>query len=183
MPYLRLHSPDVPIEQKRVIAQKLVDITLRTFHLRPEERNRITIQFIPTRQVNGVDGPQLAIPHGGDFMLEVMAHHLTEAKKRAFAEEAAATLAPLLPTKARSRIASLLGIKAYRQRQITLQFDELSTAISDPFVVDPELRAAWSAPLPTRSREPAGAAGQAEGSCEGAERDPRGHKIRRWAVS
>ncbi len=183
MPYLRLHSPDVPIEQKRVIAQKLVEITLRTFHLRPEERNRITIQFVPTGQVSGVDGSELAIQHSGDFMLEVMAHHLTEAKKRAFAEEAAATLAPLLPTKARSRIASLLGIKAYRHRQIALQFDELSTAISDPFVVDPEPRAAWSAPLPTRSREPAGPAGQAEGSCEGAERDPRGHKIRRWAES
>jgi hypothetical protein len=31
MPYLRLYSRDVSIEQKRVIAQKLIEVTLRTF--------------------------------------------------------------------------------------------------------------------------------------------------------
>src|ERR1039457_396983 len=93
MPYLRLYSRDVPIKQKRVIAQKLIEVTLRSFHLRPEERNRITIQFIPPPQMSGVDGPQPAIPRGRDFMLEVMAHHLTEAKKRAFGNEVAAMLA------------------------------------------------------------------------------------------
>ncbi len=142
MPYLRLYSRDVAIEQKGIIARKLIEITLRTFHLRPEERNRITIQFIPPPQVSGVDGSQPAIPRGADFMLEVMAHHLTEAKKEAFAEETAAMLSPLLPTKARSRIAHLLGIKADPPRQIALQFDELSSAISDPLVADPERRAA-----------------------------------------
>ena len=45
MPYLRVYSQAVPIEQKRVIAEKLIEITLRTFHLRAQERNRITIQF------------------------------------------------------------------------------------------------------------------------------------------
>ncbi len=75
-------------------------------------------------------------------MLEVMAHHLTEAKERAFAEEAGAMLAQLLSTKASSRIARLLRIKADSTRQIALQFDELSRSISDPFVVDSERRAA-----------------------------------------
>jgi hypothetical protein len=28
MPYLRLHLPEVPIEQRRVIAQKLIEITM-----------------------------------------------------------------------------------------------------------------------------------------------------------
>jgi len=136
MPYLRLYSRNVPIEQKRVIGQKLMEITLHTFHLRPEERNRTTIQFIPPPQVSGADGSQLAIPRGADFMLEVMAHHMSDAKKRAFAEEAATMLAPLLPAKARSRIARLLGIKASPAPQIALQFDELSPAISDPVVID-----------------------------------------------
>ena len=136
MPYLRLYSRNVAIEQKPVIGQKLIEITLHTFHLRPEERNRITIQFIPPPQVSGVDGSQLAIPRGADFMLEVIAHHLTDAEKRAFAEEAAAMLAQLLPTKARSRIARLLGIKADPAPQIALQFDELSPGISDPVVMD-----------------------------------------------
>ncbi|MGO9518826.1 MAG: hypothetical protein ACLPND_17470 [Candidatus Korobacteraceae bacterium] len=143
MPYLRLYSRNVPIEQKRVIGQKLIEITLHTFHLRPEERNRTTIQFIPPPQVSGAGGAELAIPRGADFMLEVMAHHITDAEKTAFAEEAATMLAPLLPAKARSPIARLLGIKASRAPQIALQFDELSPAISDPVVMDDtELRAA-----------------------------------------
>ena len=136
MPYLRLYSRKVPIEQKRVIGQKLIEITLHTFHLRPEARNRTSIQFIPPSQVNGVDSSQLAIPRGADFMLEVMAHHPTEAEKRAFAEEAAPMLAQFLPTKARSRFARLLGMKASPVPKIALQFDELSPGISDPVVVD-----------------------------------------------
>ena len=142
MPYLRLYSRDVAIEQKRLIAQKLIEITLRTFHLRPEERYRITIQFIAPPQMSGVDGSQAAIPHGANFLLEVMAHYLTEANKRAFAEEATAMLGQLLPTKPSRRIARLLGIKANPVRQIALQFAELSPAISDPWVVDSERRAA-----------------------------------------
>ena len=142
MPYLRLYSRDVAIEQKRLIAQKLIEITLRTLHLRPEERYQITIQFIAAPQRSGVDGSQAAIPHGANLLLEVMAHHLTEANKRAFADEAAAMLDQFLPTKASRRIARALGIKANPVRQIALQFDELSPAISDPFVADPERQAA-----------------------------------------
>jgi len=142
MPYLRLYSREVSIEQKRVIAQSLIEITLRTFHLRPEECNQITIQFIPPPQVSGVDGSQPAIPLGADFMLEVMAHHLTEAKERAFAKEAAAIIVPLVPLQPRRLIARLLGVKTDPRQQIALQFTELSPAISDPFVVDPDRRAA-----------------------------------------
>jgi hypothetical protein len=142
MPYLRLYSRDLPIEQKRVIAQKLIEITLRTFHLRTEERNRITIQFIPPPQVRGANRFHLPIPRSGDFMLEVIAHRLTEAKERAFGEEAAAMLAQFLPTKASGRVARLLGIKADPPRQIAIQFAELNPAISDPLIVDPEGRAA-----------------------------------------
>lgn len=131
MPYVRLYSRDVPIDQKHVIAQKLTEITLRTFHLRAEERNRIVIQFIPLPE----PGFQPAIPRNADLTLEVNAHDLTEAKKRAFAEEAAPMLAHSLPV-TRSRIARLLGIKAAACRQVALQFNELSSAISDPFVAD-----------------------------------------------
>jgi hypothetical protein len=45
MPYLPLYSLDVAIE-KRLIAQKLIEITHRSLHLRPEERYRIPIHFI-----------------------------------------------------------------------------------------------------------------------------------------
>ncbi len=142
MPYLRIYSRDVPIEQKRIIAQKLIETTLHTLQLRPEERDQITVQFIPPPQMSGVDDQQLVIPSGADFMLEVMAHNLTDAKKRAFREEAATILAALLPTKTRGRIARLLGIRADATHQVALQFAELGPAISDPFVADPRQQAA-----------------------------------------
>ncbi len=142
MPYLRLYSRDIQIEQKRAIAQKLIDITMRTLRLRPDERNRITVQFIPPPEMTADDGYQSAIPTNADFMLEVMAHHLTEAKKKAFGDEVATKLAQLLPTKAKGRIARLLGIKADPARQVALQFEELSPAMSDPFVTESERRAA-----------------------------------------
>jgi hypothetical protein len=141
MPYLRLYARELPIEQKRVIAQKLIEITLRTFKLRANQRYQTSIQFI-TRQVSGVDGLLAAVPRGADFTLEVIGHNLTEEKKKAFAEEANAMLTPMAPVRLGSRIARLLGIKANSRRQIALQFKELSPAVSDPFVVDSQQVAA-----------------------------------------
>ena len=142
MPFLRLYSRDLPIEQKRVIAQKLIEITLLAFRLRADERYQTSIQFIALPQVCGVDGVQPSSPRDAGFSLEVLGHRLTEEKKRAFAEEAIATLAHLVPVKPRGRIASLLGIQARTPRQVALQFHELSPAISDPFVFDAEARVA-----------------------------------------
>ena len=85
-----------------------------------------------------MDGFRSAIPPDADFTLEVLGHDLTEKKKRAFAEEAPAVPTHLMPGKPWSRIARLLGIKADTPPQIALQFQELSPAISDPFVMDPE---------------------------------------------
>src|ERR1019366_6040040 len=124
MPYLRLYARDLLIEQKRVIAQKLIEITLRTFHLRADQRYRTSIQFITRSQA--VNGPKPAIPRDADFTLEVIGHNLTEEKKRAFAEEAAAMLTPMAPVRLGSRIARMLGIKANLRQKICLQFNELS---------------------------------------------------------
>src|ERR1035438_34207 len=106
MPYLRLYARDLPIEQKRVIAQKLIEITLQTFKLGANQRYQTSIQFI-TRLVSGVDGLGAAIPHGADVTLKVIGHNLTEEKKRAFAEEAAAMLTPMAPVRLGSRIARM----------------------------------------------------------------------------
>ena len=142
MPYLRLYSRDLPLGQKRVIAQKLIEITLRTFHLRADQRYRTSVQFITLPQGSAVDDIQLSIPGDVDFTLEVLGHSLTEEKKRAFAKEAPAMLNHLVPVKPWKRIASLLGIKADTRKQIALQFHELSPAISDPFVVHSKRRVA-----------------------------------------
>ena len=141
MPYLRLYARDLPIEQKHVIAQKLIEITLRTFKLGANQRYQTSIQFI-TRLVSGVDGLGAAIPHGADVTLKVIGHNLTEEKKRAFAEEAAAMLTPMAPVRLGSRIARMLGIKANLRQKICLQFNELSPAVSDPFIVDSQRLAA-----------------------------------------
>ncbi len=141
MPYLRLYAQELPIEQKRVIAQRLIEITLRAFKLHANQRYQTSIQFI-TRQGSGVGGLRSLIPRGAYFTLEVIAHNLTEEKKWAFAEEATAMLTPMASVRLGTRIARLLGLMANSSRQIALQFNELSPAISDPFVVDWQERAA-----------------------------------------
>jgi len=135
MPYLRLYSRPLPIEQKRVIAEKLIEITLRSFRLGAAERYQTSIQFITLPHVRGVDGLQPSILRDADFILEVLAHGLTEDKKRAFAEEAPAMLTHLVPVKPWSRIARVFGIKWASPNRMLIQFHELSPAISDPFVV------------------------------------------------
>ena len=125
MPYLRLYSPDVPLEQKRLLAQKLIEITLRAFNLRAEDRHRINIQFISLPPLAGV-GLEPVILHDTDFFLEVNDHGLTEEKKRAFAEEVTSILPQALAAKPPSRFARLLRIKANASRQVGLQFNELN---------------------------------------------------------
>ncbi len=142
MPYLRLYSPEIPVDRKVPIAQKLIEITLQTFHLRAEERNRITIQFISLSKGDSPNRVQASIPPGADVMFEVMGHDLTETRKREFAEEATAVLTHLMPLKSRSRIARLLGIKAHATRKIAFQFAELSPAVSEPFVLHSDSLAA-----------------------------------------
>lgn len=134
MPYLRVYSRGLPIEKKRVIAQKLMEITLRTFQLPPEQRNRMTVQFVSESQTDGLDGQPL-VPRGADFKLEVLIHHPTESGKRAFGKEVASTFADLArPTRWR-RISSKLGLSSASTPRIVFQFNELSPAVSDPFVV------------------------------------------------
>ena len=142
MPYLRLYARELPTEQRRVIAQKLIEITLRTLQLRADQRYQTSIQFITQSHLSGIDEPPGPAPSEGDFTLEVIGRNLTEEKKRAFSEEAAALLAHIAPAKPGNRITRLLGIKSKRPQQIRLQFNELNPAVSDPFVLDPQQYAA-----------------------------------------
>ena len=79
MPYLRLNLRDLGLEQKRVLAQKLIEITLRAFHLRADQRYRTSIQFITLPRMCGVDDSQPNIPSDADFTLEVIG--MTRRKK------------------------------------------------------------------------------------------------------
>lgn len=134
MPYLRLYARELPIEKKRLIALELIEITLRTFKLRADQRYQTSIQFVTQPQVWGEE-QQVEIPRGIDFVLEVSGHDLTEEKKGAFAREAAAMLRHVAPMRLRNRLARVLGTKAYSSQQVAVQFNELSPATSDPFIV------------------------------------------------
>jgi hypothetical protein len=142
MPYLRLYAPDLPIEQKRVISQKLIEITLRAFKLRANQRYQTSVQFVTQPQVSRVHGLKTTIPRDADLTLEVLSHDLTEEKKKAFVKEATAMLTHLVPVRPWSRVVRLLGMKADSPQQVALQFHELSSAVSDPFVANPQRRAA-----------------------------------------
>ena len=142
MPYLRLHLPELPIERKRVIAQKLIEITMHAFRLLPQERYQVSIQFISEPKSNPGNHFGPLSKRDADCIFEVMGHDLTEEKKRAFAEETATLLAGLLPSKSRMGIVRLLGVKPDVSGQIAFQFGELSPAVSEPFVVHPGTQAA-----------------------------------------
>jgi len=145
MPYLRLYSQDLPIDQKRVIAQKLIEITLRSLHLRPDQRNQITIQFL-RRPSGPSEGTLLRFlrttPTSADVTLEVIGHNLTESVRKVFAEEADSMLAHLLPANRGNRIAHLLSLKRDKPSRLALQFSELNPAVSEPFLATPE---SWAA--------------------------------------
>ncbi len=124
MPYLRLYSSDLPIAQKRVLAQRLIEITLRAFHLRAEDRHRVTVQFVPLPELCAVPGLRAKLPPGADSTLEVNGHDLTEEKIREFAQEAVPVLKASLSGKPKGRIARMLH-RANAAQQIAVQFHEL----------------------------------------------------------
>jgi len=139
MPYLRVYSRGLSIEQKRIIAQRLMEITLHTFRLPPEQRSRMTVQFVTESQLDTFDG-HAVIPRDAAFKLELIIHHLTESRKRAFGEEAASIFARLARPTPWERITRMLGVSS--ARRVVFQFNELSPAVSDPFVVDQDRLAA-----------------------------------------
>jgi phenylpyruvate tautomerase PptA (4-oxalocrotonate tautomerase family) len=123
LPYLRLYCSELPIAQKRVIARKLIDITLRTFALRREDRGRMIVQFEGIWKANKANEWQ-SVSQKDDCILEVNAEGLTAEKKKAFAEEVTPMLARSLQREPESRLARFLGFKAEPTRQIAIQFND-----------------------------------------------------------
>ncbi len=123
MPYLRLYCSDIPIAQKRVMARNLIDITLRTFALRREDRARMIVQFQELWKANSAHESQ-PVSQQDDCILEVNADGLTDEKKKAFAEEVTPMLGRSLHREPESRLARFLGFKAEPTREIAIQFNE-----------------------------------------------------------
>lgn len=115
MPYLRVYSRGLPIQQKRTMAQKLTEVTLRTFQLPPEQRNRMIVQFVTESQLDRLDG-HAPLASDVDFKLEVIIHHPTESKKRAFGKEVVNIFADLTRPTLWERISRAVNIKAVSTR-------------------------------------------------------------------
>jgi hypothetical protein len=125
MPYLRLYSSEMTIRQKRLLAQRLTDITLRTLQLRSDQKSLITIQFVPFPEAAA--HPEFApeIPSSADVAVEVVGHNLTANKRKAFTEEVSAALTGVVPAKRTGWIDRLLRREVNAAKQIALQFNEL----------------------------------------------------------
>ena len=120
MPYIRLYSREVPLETKRLIARELIKMTLDAFQLRPEERDRITVQFVPPAEDRDFSSRNA-------LKVEVSATPLTPKGISAFV--AAAT--PMLKQavgKPAGVLASMVECRADSSRQIAFQFNQLSGA-------------------------------------------------------
>ncbi|HUI82775.1 MAG TPA: hypothetical protein VL240_01045 [Candidatus Binatia bacterium] len=113
----------MPLEEKRLIAEKLISITLCTFNLCPEERSRITIQFVP-RKRSFPAGDPLHTSKPSDVLLEVSDRDLTVEKVTAFVNAAAPMLSHSAALSRRSRIARMLGLPVDASSQIAFQFRE-----------------------------------------------------------
>jgi phenylpyruvate tautomerase PptA (4-oxalocrotonate tautomerase family) len=125
MPYLRLYSNEMTIQEKRRLAQRLTDITLRTLQLRSDQKSLITIQFVPFPEAAANKELASVIPSSADVAVEVVGHNLTANKRRAFSEEVSAVLTGLVPARRAGWIGRLLRREANAAKQIALQFNEL----------------------------------------------------------
>jgi len=127
MPYIRLYSREVPLAEKRILAEKLIAIALGAFRLRPEERYQITVQFMP-RSMSPERFDQLLRKGEKSAVLEVSDHELTVDKISAFVEAATPLLSESTAVKHNGPIARILGWERDPARQIAFQFNVSTSA-------------------------------------------------------
>ena len=124
MPYIRLYSRNIPLHEKRWIAQRLISITQRTFHLLPEHAENITIQFLPKHKLPAAENISAQPP---DVMLEVSSEELPEEAVSAFVEAAAPMLSHSAAVGGRSQLSRMLRLGANQSRQIAFSFNQLDS--------------------------------------------------------
>lgn len=107
MPYLRLYSPELSVEQKRSIARELTDGVLRALHLPEQARSWTTVHFMPFQPEDMAIGGELVLDTGQpDYHLEIVDRALSRDKKSALNRDLTPLLARLLgvPDDQRNRI-------------------------------------------------------------------------------
>jgi hypothetical protein len=130
MPYIRLYSRDVPLNEKRWIAQRLISITQRTFHLLPERAENITIQFLPLHRLPAIgDAAGTGSSITPEITLEVCSEQLSVEAVSAFVEAAAPMLSHSGAVGQRGKLIRLLRMGAKQTRHISFQFSHLNSQI------------------------------------------------------
>jgi hypothetical protein len=113
-----------------MLAEKLIRITLGAFHLRPEERASITIQFVP-RELAPASSESVFSADEPAAVLEVSHRDLTVRNIRALVEAATPLLRQSAVVPRPGRIAKMLGFESDPARQIGFQFNEMSSPRRD----------------------------------------------------
>jgi hypothetical protein len=122
MPYIRLYSREVPLAEKRILAEKLISIALSAFRLHPEDRHQITIQFI-SRNMSPARFDPLFRKGETTVVLEISDCELTAEKITAFIDAATPLLSQSAAVRHPGPIARMLGWKTDPARQIGFQFN------------------------------------------------------------
>jgi len=97
MSYLRIYTPELPVDLKRQIAKEVTDALVRSLELPEDYRLHTTIHFIPFRPEDMAVGGELAVDNDElHYQVEVYDRYLMPPKKRVMAAELTAVLGRLL---------------------------------------------------------------------------------------
>jgi hypothetical protein len=130
MPYIRLYSRQVPLAEKRLLAEKLISIALDAFEMQPEERYKISVQFVP-RKLSPPSIDSLFRLDRAAAVLEVSDHNLTVHHITSFVEAATPVLSESAVAGRAQKMARMLGFNPDPSRQIAFQFNETSSPSGD----------------------------------------------------
>jgi hypothetical protein len=123
VPYIRLYSKDISLVEKRLLAEKLITIALDAFQLSPNERYKISVQFVP-RNLSPAAIDSLFRSESAAAVLEVCDPNLTVHHVTAFVEAATPVLGESTVVRRTHRMARMLGLHPNPSRQIAFQFSE-----------------------------------------------------------
>lgn len=97
MPYLRLYSLELPREVKRTMVTELTQAVVDTRHLVGEERDALTIHFVPFDPEDlAIGGKLVANGRRPDFHIEYSDHGLNARAKGKLAKEITLTMSRVL---------------------------------------------------------------------------------------
>lgn len=126
MPYLRVHSLELPREVKRTLATELTQTIVETRHLRGAERDLCTVHFSAFAPDDlAIGGKLIANGRAPDYQLEYRDHDLSRNDKRKLARRITETMA---------RVLDLQGGDLMRVNVMFMEYERQDLAIGGTFL-------------------------------------------------